>query len=175
MNYPYYYQPVPQPGPRLIRKYDCYGNVYYSQEPDPAAYPQTQTDNPASQRQSKPSQTFIVVKSEKEAENYEIDPLDVGKIHVFAMEDDTAMFAKRINPSNFNAEFEAYDKRKKDNKSEKTSAPDSIDKELFISMDNRLQKIEKFIDTASDMFLNGLLSNTKPKQKKDKLMEPEED
>lgn len=128
-------------------------------------------------------QPFIVVKSEHEAREYPIVKSlddDIGKVHFFVLEDESMLFAKRINPGTFEPEFEIYDHRK-DNK-ENTNTISNNDGSLLLNIDARLQKIEAFVDNALAMFMtspagtggdvvNAVTSSTSNKSKKPNLAE----
>lgn len=176
-TYPNYFQPqqtYPQqsnpniiPNNRPIKRYDIFGNPYwaydehaqqtqYSQNqpiaPQPAA-PQ-QNALPSIHQQTKASPPFMLVENEQQAQDYEIDINNVGVIHLFALKDDTALYAKRINPSNFEKEFATYVKVPEDNSHKKQPmATAAVDNEVVNSIDGRLKKIEQFVDSASLLLL----------------------
>lgn len=123
-------------------------------------------------------QPYIPVDSEKEAREYPIVTRiddEIGKVHFFAMRDDSAIFAKRINPGTFEPEFEIYDRRTKMSESAISDSGGG----LLQSIDTRLQKIEQFVDGALAMFLNNdsqkAVSNPSPKPPNSEPIESEDE
>lgn len=103
----------------------------------------------------KPTQPYIIVTSEKEARDYPIvNRIDdeIGRVHFFVMNDESALFAKRINPSTFEMEFQVYILR---NDSENVETTINANGDLLVNIDARLQKIEQFVDGVFSTFING--------------------
>lgn len=154
----------------------------------PAPIQQEPTNSPATAQQpyNKPAkqQPYIIVSGEKEARNYPIvNKLDdeIGNVHFFVTPDESAIFAKRINPSSFEMEFEIYDRRIKEPAVAVSGVPmaqENEDRERLISIDSRLKKIEEIVDGAVSMFLGGNIpqssskANNKPPAKPSKPAEP---
>lgn len=141
----------------------------------PVQAPQTLQNPPVSsvdQTLIKQELPYILVDSEKEAFDYPIiNKLDddIGKVHIFVMKDESAAFFTRINPSTFDKEFEAYDKR---NKSKPIDSISNEDEDLLVSIDTRLQKIEGIVDTAVSMFMSGNANKAKSNKSTSKTVTP---
>lgn len=173
-------QPQMQQQLRPRKKYDMFGNPYYEQDESLTQYPQTQSNyqqiNPQTQtinrqsQQAKISPPLMIVSDEKQARDFEIDINNVGIVHLFALKDDTAIYAKRINPSNFEAEFATYIKMAESNSDNKQTTAGVINNDTINSIDSRLGKIERFVESASIMFFNSGAAvntsaiNTEPEQ-----------
>jgi len=137
---------------------DPFGNPYYvyddMPEPKPIEPPMPIINDPI-------KQDFIVVKSEQEAFDYPIvDSFNerLGKIHFFVLDGDEELYAKRINPSNFEMEFEIYDRRKSRKNLDGEILENNSD-ERFSEIFERLNVIEETIDMAVKL-LNMSTSDT---------------
>lgn len=140
----------------------------------PQSQPIQQPSNLAGQTSKEPTQSYIIVSSEEEAFGYPIINNfegDVGKVYFFVMNDESAVFAKRINRSTFDMEFEAYDRRRKIIKDDVKS---EINNEWQSKVDNRLEAVERFIDNAISMFAGSDLQQkmASPRTEETNTVEP---
>lgn len=108
---------------------------------------------------NKPSKPlYVAVTNEKEARDYPIvNKMDdeIGNVHFFVMVDESAIFAKRINPSTFEMEFEIYDRRLSTiNSSDGVANSNNKEEGLLTNIDSRLERIEQFIDNSLSLFLS---------------------
>jgi hypothetical protein len=142
------------PVPKANR--DMFGNVYYTQEEPPASAPPIQQE-----RQYEQKQPFIFVSSEKEALDSPIDKLNVGIVHIYSMTDGKTIYAKQINPGTFEMEFKTYTEVVPD-----TQMTLDINQTTLNSINERLEKIQQFIDSASSLFMSGAFNKPEAPPKK---------
>jgi hypothetical protein len=156
--YPTYapYPHPPQMPPRPTRKIDAYGQPYftYDDSTPPSVNNAQYAQNNGQTEQAVSDLPYILVKTEQEAIDYPMDKYNVGKIYMLSLEDGSAVFGKRINPSNFQVEFKAYDERKESDDTEsKNNITPAASVKTLNSINKRLEKIEKFVDSAANLFM----------------------
>jgi hypothetical protein len=162
----YMYQGYSMP----IMKRDPWGNTYFEvpkemQSTLTPAHPTAHsspsmpsTPEPSSEYQGH-NAPFLPVNSFNDVKSYKIDAADVGKVFLFELSDENSIFAKRINPSSWEPEYETYDRRvvASDGESESIfeSKPDTL-----AEINEKLDRIQAFIDTAG-AFLGGEVQKPK--------------
>jgi len=147
-----------------------YGNNQ-AYQPAPAQEQPQQAPAQAQQPASDPQQPFMYIDSEQEARDFPIDPLlGLGRTYIFSLRNGLEIYAKRINPSNFDMEFRTWDLRQ-DQEHEAATHQCAVDNGILQSINSRLDKIDEikqFADLASAFFLSGKGTAQEPEAPKQK-------
>ena len=151
-----FYQPqFQQPYmPRQQMRRDRYGNLYFSDD-DMQFQPNQQQQNPPPVQTEQPQiPTVTVVTSEQQARDWQID--QSGAVQIFALQDESRIFCKRLDLSTFLPEFSVYEKISTGNVKEATGTTiKSVDGDTLKSINQKLDKISKFVDDIPSMLFSG--------------------
>ena len=153
-NFPYYPQPQTPyypPRPRL-KGYDTQFRPIY--EYDEPQYQQPQQMNPPQSQEQQSTPTVTVVTSEQQARDWQID--QSGAVQIFALQDESRIFCKRLDLSTFLPEFSVYEKVSTGNVKESAETTvKSVDGDTLKSINQKLDKISKFVDDIPSILFSG--------------------